>query len=274
MLDTLFINTLLFGLIAFTLVTFAFLLATVRHNHTITDVWYAPFVALSAIGTIIISNTMTPLAVLIATLMTIWALRLGFRAYIKQRRYGHATSSVTWRQRWIMPHTDWPLARVYIRSYIAQMAMMILLGMPFLIALSAGKVLGSWYTVIGITLVCIGLLYETIADWQLDHFLMKKYHHSFENIPLSQPLLSTGLFRYSRHPNYFGEIMLWSGLITIAWPVPYGYLGLMSLALVLYILRITSVRMERSLLLRYPEAYQAYQQTTAYVIPRRARKQQ
>ena len=78
----------------------------------------------------------------------------------------------------------------------------------------------------------------------------------------------TGLFRYARRPNYFGETLIWWGLAVIVLPLPFGYLGLISPLLITYIVTmVTGPMLEKIFLEKYPTEYRAYMDRTNYFIP-------
>ncbi len=263
MFTSLFINILLFGVILFTFTTIVYLYSITRRDMSVMDIAYGPLFALGAWGTIWISGHSTPLALLIATLMTLWAVRLGIR--IGRKNYGKPEDAryAAWRTAWSARSRQYFLIRSYLQVNLFQGLIILVIAMPFLIAQSSDVTIGSWHTVLGIGVTLIGLLYETIADWQLDRFLARKRAGTE-----TATLMTTGLFRFSRRPNYFGESLIWLGLAIIASPLPYGYLAFVSPLLITYIVtRVTGPMLERLFLEKYPEDYRDYISRTSYFIP-------
>ena len=80
--------------------------------------------------------------------------------------------------------------------------------------------------------------------------------------------MNKGLWRYSRHPNYFGESLVWWGIWSVAWSVPAGMFAIISPVLITFLLlRVSGVRlMERNISERRPE-YREYIQSTSAFIP-------
>jgi len=268
MLTTLLINMLLYTSIVFSIVTIVYLIAQIKHDNSIMDIAYGPTFALAAWGTILVAGNATPLAVLIATLITIWATRLGVRIWRKNHGKPEDARYAAWRTAWLERGRSYFLIRSYLQINLFQGLIIVVIATPFIIALSAGPQLGSMYTVLGTLLMLFGLTYESIADWQLDRFLARK---RVGTEPAS--IMTSGLFRYSRRPNYFGESLIWFGLALIAWPLPYGYLALISPFLITYIVtKVTGPMLERIFIEKYPEAYGEYMRTTSYFIPWPARK--
>ncbi len=270
MLTTLLINMLLFSTVVFSIVTIVFLIAQIKRDNSVMDIAYGPTFALAAIGTLLVSNTTPPLAVLTATLITIWATRLGIRIWRKNHGKPEDARYAAWRTAWMERGTTHFLIRSYLQINLFQGLIIVLIALPFIIAMSAGMVVGSIYTVAGIGIMLFGLTYETIADWQLDRYLARKRAGTE-----SAPIMRSGLFRYSRRPNYFGESLIWTGLAVIAWPLPFGYVAIISPLLITYIVtKVTGPMLERIFLEKYPSEYREYMRTTSYFIPWRPKSSQ
>lgn len=267
MLTTLLINMFLFVLITFSLVTIVFFIAQWKRDNSVMDIAYGPLTALSAWGTLIVSETYTPLAVLIAVLMTLWAVRLGLRIGRKNWDKPEDARYAAWRTEWMKRGPGYFALRSYLQINLLQGLVVIIISLPFLIALSHGPALGDIFTIVGIIITLFGLLYESIADWQLDHFLARKRAGTE-----SASIMTTGLFRYSRRPNYFGEALIWWGLACIAYPLAYGPLAFASPLLITYVVtRVTGPMLERLFLEKYPDAYRAYMARTNYFFPGRTK---
>lgn len=133
------------------------------------------------------------------------------------------------------------------------------LAVPFALAAQAatlstvhGVALGVW---------AVALLGESLADAQL---------RRFKGRPTSKGrTCREGLWRYSRHPNYFFESLLWVSFALLALPVPWGILAWTAPALILYfLLRVTGIPYTEAQSLRSrPEDYARYQRETSAFIP-------
>jgi steroid 5-alpha reductase family enzyme len=84
--------------------------------------------------------------------------------------------------------------------------------LPFTLAISSDLKNDYGYTymlVSGLALWVLGFFFEAVGDAQLDNFLKHKHEHGPQ-------IMKTGLWKYSRHPNYFGESSMWTGVALIA----------------------------------------------------------
>ena len=196
-----------------------------------------------------------PRSLLLAALVIVWALRLGSFLFARVSRAGHDS-----RFKKILP--DW---RVHLMTWTLQGYWVSITGACALVAItSAGKLpLGDdgGYALAGGLLWLTGFALEVTADRQKTRF-----RQSPEN---QQRFITTGLWAWSRHPNYFGEIMLWLGITVIAYPVLEGWqlLALISPLFVLLLMtKISGVDMlERQNDRRWRDdpAYQQYKARTS-----------
>lgn len=152
-------------------------------------------------------------------------------------------------------------APVFLAFFEAQALLVVILAAPFLLAARdtrPGPALLDW---LGLAVWCIGLVGESIADAQLK---------SFKARPDSRGrVCDVGLWRYSRHPNYFFEWLMWIGYATVATTAPLGWLVWSAPALILlFVLKLTGIPPTEARALRSrPEAYRRYQKTTSAFFP-------
>ena len=102
------------------------------------------------------------------------------------------------------------------------------------------------------------MLFETLGDWQLARFKADPAN--------ADQVMDRGLWRYTRHPNYFGDFCVWWGFAAIALAGPYGWVGLVGPALMSFLLlRVSGVAMlERTIGERRPGYREYVQRTNAF----------
>lgn len=135
------------------------------------------------------------------------------------------------------------------------------LSLPFLLALHDPSPGNPVVENIALTIWIVAFFGEMIADIQLARF---------KRNPANQGrVCKVGLWRYSRHPNYFFEFLIWVAFATVALPTQYGYLGFLSPALILFFLfRVSGIPATEEQALRSKgAAYKKYQQSTSPFIP-------
>ena len=263
MTETLFLVYSLFSLVILIYVTTVFLIAQLRADNSVMDIFYGPAFAVAAWVTIYLLQSQSVLAHTLAGLITLWATRLCLR--IARKNWGKPEDAryAAWRSQWTTRGKLYFILRSYIQINLLQGIIITIVALPVIIALTVSTASLTVITYLGIVVFAIGLAYESLADWQLDRYIANKRAGLVDD-----PLMRTGLFRYSRRPNYFGESLIWWGLAIMVLPLPLGYLALLSPLLITFIVtRVTGPMLENIFLEKHPEEYRAYMARTSYFIP-------
>jgi len=116
----------------------------------------------------------------------------------------------------------------------------------------------SVYSFIGFFICLIGVLYEFIADYQL--YIFKKRNQK------NTEIINKGLWKYSRHPNYWGEILFWWGLYIYVFDVAPLYMILAPISMILMFIYISIPWIENKIIKTRPE-YRKYQKNTNILAP-------
>lgn len=196
---------------------------------------------------------------LIATVVSIWGLRL--TAYLTSR-FRFDREDPRYRlifERW--PLGAHPTVQVLL-MYILQGSLITFLAIPFILAGEDGTPFFRTNEVFGLLIWMVGVAGESIADRQLA---------LFKRDPANKDeILDKGLWKYSRHPNYFFEWIVWIGYFVMTVASPYGWIGFLSPALMLYLLReVSGIPItEVHLLMTKGEKYRDYQLKTGAFFPR------
>jgi len=192
----------------------------------------------------------------LAAMVVIWSVRLG--THLLLRIVGHPEEGryVQLRKQW-GKSAPWK----FLPFFEAQAILDVLLSLPFLLVVvdPASEALGLWQF-IGIAIWLIAVAGEAVADAQLA---------SFKKTAKPGQVCRTGLWNYSRHPNYFFEWLVWTGWAIFAVTAPWGWLAFLSPALMLlFLFRVTGIpATEAQSLSSKGDAYRAYQRTTSAFFP-------
>lgn len=262
-METLFLNAGIALHILLIYVTIVFLIAQLIQDNSIMDIAYGPAFFVMIFGTLIATVNFEPLPTMIAACVGLWSARLSLRIFLKNRGKPEDARYAKWRNEWSEKGKIYFIIRSYLQINLLQGVIIFLVASPALIALSATNALSPFFAAVGLAVFVFGLGYETLADWQLDRFIAGKKAGT-----IKENLMTKGLFAYSRRPNYFGETLIWWGLAIMVLPLPYGWLALVSPILITYIVtKVTGPMLENIFLEKYPEEYQAYMETTPYMVP-------
>jgi steroid 5-alpha reductase family enzyme len=244
------VSSLLFGAL--------YLLARRINNYGIVDIaWSYAFAAL-AIFYAILTPGWPPRRAVIAGLAACWSLRLGTHLY--RRVMGHHPVE---DGRYVQLRKDW--ARNFgpkmFGFFQLQALSVVLLGVAFLVPCLQRAPRFHVLEILGIILWAVALLGESLADRQLA---------AFKRDPTQKGrVCATGLWRYSRHPNYFFEWLVWVAYLVFALPAPHGWLAAIGPVSILFlVLRVSGIPLTEEQSLRSKgAAYRRYQQTTSAFVP-------
>lgn len=245
-------------------VTAVFMIARLTSDNGVMDIFYGPAFAVAAWGTIWLTASWSVGAILGATLITLWATRLGLRIARKNIGKPEDARYAAWRQAWCAHGTAYFILRSYLQINLLQGVIICIVALPAIVLIAAEARVLTPLMWAGVAIFAFGLIYETVADWQLDSFLARKRAGT-------EPatLMTTGLFSLSRRPNYFGESMIWWGLAVLAFStLPLGWIVFLSPLCITYIVtQVTGPMLEQIFLDKYPDEYRAYMARTNYFIP-------
>jgi steroid 5-alpha reductase family enzyme len=194
---------------------------------------------------------------LVMALVALWAIRLALHIGLRNIGAGEDFRYRTWREqsgRWF-----WLVS--FFKVFLLQALVLWVVSSPLLLAQLPGPRAGlSVLDLIGISLFVVGFLFEAIADRQLRRFKSDPNN--------SGKILRTGLWSRSRHPNYFGEAVLWWGLGLLAVPTG-GWLALVGPTMITFLLvKISGVAMLDAALVERRPGYAEYIATTPAFVPR------
>jgi steroid 5-alpha reductase family enzyme len=257
----------IYGAVLLIIVSGIFIIAQIKADNSIMDIAYGPTFLLAALGSILVTKNLTPLTGLVLAAITLWSLRLAVRIYKKNHGQPEDARYAAWRTAWQKQGFGYFLLRSYVQINLLQGFIILLVASPFVISLTSPTItavpLFSWSVIIGLMIYITGLTIESLADYQLDQFIARKKAGTESAV-----LMTSGLFRYSRRPNYFGETLIWWGLAIMVLPLPFGYLALVSPLLITYIVTcVTGPMLEKIFLARNAPEYREYMRTTSYFIP-------
>lgn len=225
------------------------------------DSWWALGVMVLAWSSYLQPDTPTPHGLLLASLASAWALRLGlfllwrWRKHGRDRRYEAMLMHAQRKRGW-----GFALATLLL-VFAPQMLLQLIMALPVQISQIGGdpRAFGP-LALAGGALALFGILYEAAADWQLARFRADPANNG--------AVMDRGLWRYSRHPNYFGELCTWWGLYAIACETPYGAWSLPGPLLLTFLLtRVSGAPTTEPHLKQTRPAYAAYAARTSAFIP-------
>jgi len=195
---------------------------------------------------------------IIGFLVFIWAARLsGYIFYRSLKKGKEDYRYANWRKQWGAKANQ----IAYVKVYMLQMILSLCIASPLILIFKFddNKPFGNVWDFLGLSLWGIGFLFEAIGDYQKNRFKSHK-----EN---KDKFCNVGVWKYSRHANYFGEACLWWGVFLISINIVPFYLAIWGpLLLNILLLKVSGVAMLEESYEKRP-GFKEYKQTTRRFIP-------
>jgi steroid 5-alpha reductase family enzyme len=236
------------------LMVVGWLVSVWRKDVSHVDVLWGPAIATAGTTWLLLAASPGPRSTLAVALAWAWALRLA--AYVLVRNLGKGEDR---RYQEIRARNEpgfwWKSAYLV---FLLQAVLACVVGLPLFGTAQTATPLGV-LDALGAMLAVAGLVIETVADWQLRAFLRTP--------AAGRGVLDRGLWRYSRHPNYFGDCCLWWGLGLLGVAAGAWWTLLGPALLTFLLLRVSGVALtEKDIAGRRPD-YQAYIRRTSAFVP-------
>ncbi len=251
-------NTYLLAfLVIFLFMSAMYLLSLWKKDMSIADCGWGLGFVLVAVITFFLNGEDRFHQKIVTYLVFIWGLRLSF--YITMRNWGKPEDFryANWRRQW----GDTLIWRSFLQVFMLQGAIMFVNLLPVLVVNDGGSIMLSYKALypIGCVVWGIGFLFEAVGDWQM--YMFKTGHHR------KHAIMNTGLWRYTRHPNYFGEAVMWWGIFLLSIPSGGWYISVWGPVTITYLLlRVSGVTMLEK---KYEgdDAYSEYKRNTSAFFP-------
>ena len=197
-----------------------------------------------------------PRQFVIVYLVTLWGLRLAIYIFYRNRGKGEDPRYVAFRNDW--KEKTWYIS--YYKVFLLQGFLQFVILLPVLFVIYSGDGKLNVINIVGIIIWLIGWIFETAADYQM---------LKFKKNPANKGMvMDKGLWYFSHHPNYFGEVCVWWGIFLISLNGDLiNYIGILSPILITYmLLKVSGITMLEK---RYEgnDAYSVYKRTTSPFFP-------
>lgn len=248
----------LFGIAALSVFIYMlifYISAQVIKNNSIVDIGWGPGFVLITFSLIFYTGNFSFPNILLLFMVATWAFRLFihilFRNIEKPEDFRYADWRKSWgkKQAWV----------AFYKIFMLQGLVMIIISIPIIafIASNAGKISFLNYT--GIFIFLAGFIFEATGDYQLTRFKKKEKNKG--------KIMMEGLWKYTRHPNYFGEAVLWWGIFLFTVGHGIVYISIVSPIVITLLLRFGSGVPMLEEKYREREDFKKYAEKTPVFIP-------
>jgi len=249
------LSAAVFAILAMVLLAvIAWTVSLLRRDVSVVDSFWSLFFLVGALVYASLAAAPTARAGLVLVLVTLWALRLA--GYLTWRNWG-APEDRRYQAIRARNQPGFAWKSLYL-VFGLQAVLAAVIALPLFAALSGARALTP-LDAAGAALWLIGFTFETVGDWQLARFKARPENRG--------RVLDTGLWRYTRHPNYFGEATLWWGYYLLALSAGAAWTVFAPLLMTLLLLKVSGVTLlERDIGERRP-AYRDYIARTNAFLP-------
>jgi len=232
-----------------------FLAAIRQRRNDVADVAWGFGFLLVAATSLMLCGPAGARPLLVTTLVAVWGIRLSLHIHFRNRGKPEDFRYRNWREDWGSSF----YRRTYLQVFILQGILLVLISVPVIYINSTSNPPLGYLDLLGVLLWASGFLFEAVGDFQL-----RRFARNPEN---KGRIIQTGLWRFSRHPNYFGEVLLWWGIFAIALAVPGALWTVIGPATITYlILKVSGIPMLEAKY-RGNAEYEAYQRRTSSFFP-------
>jgi len=208
--------------------TIWFIVSVIKKRNDIADIaWGLGFVLMAWLSFFISGFSFK--ALFVNSLVTVWGLRLAWHIYRRNLNKPEDYRYQAWRKEWKFFYL-----RSYLQIYLLQGLFLFLIVLPVLFINQSQFTGFKLLDFFGFIVWAIGFYFESIGDMQLKQFI--------SNPANKGKTMDQGLWRYSRHPNYFGEVTQWWGIFIIALSIPLGFITIIGpLTITILILFVSGI---------------------------------
>ncbi len=259
-----FVEPIIFESGIFLLVYFLvfFILATLIRNNSIVDIAWGLGFVLVTLFAYLRGQHFSLVGTLSLVLVALWGLRLSSHILRRNWKKPEDFRYAKWREEW----GRWLLIRGFFQIFMLQGALMLLIVFPLLlIQAQDGAKLGA-LTLVGLVIWLVGYYFEVLGDKQLRDFK--------SNPDNKGKIIQSGLWRYTRHPNYFGEATMWWGIFLIALGATGNLVTILSPVVITYLLLFVSGVPLLEEKYKDREDFQAYARVTSKFFPLPPKKEE
>lgn len=232
-----------------------FVVSLLKKRNDVADVAWGLGFVLMTWTSFFLSDDSGVRGLLVGLLVSIWGLRLAWHIHARNKGKTEDYRYLAWRKEW----GNWFYIRSYFQVYLLQGMFLFLIAMPvLLINKNIGGALGL-LDFLGVAIWLVGFYFESVGDAQLARFIKDPAN--------KDKLMQSGLWAYTRHPNYFGEVTQWWGIWLIALSVPNGVFAIIGpLTITFLILKVSGIPMLEKKMAEHPD-FAEYKRKVSMFIP-------
>ncbi len=208
-----------------------FVVAIIKKDNGIFDVaWGLGFVVLALLN-LSLSENIYLTQLLITFLISVWAVRLALHISYRKRGKKEDFRYAAWREQWGKK----AVLKTFVNVAMLQGFFMLIIGLPIIVVNYKPAPNFNIINYIGVAVWIVGFLFEAFGDYQL-----LKFKQDASN---KGKIMTSGLWKYTRHPNYFGEAAMWWAVFLIAFSGSYSWMIVSPITITFLLVKVSGVPM-------------------------------
>lgn len=220
------------AIVLFVHINLWFVFSLIKKRNDVADIAWGLGFTLLAWTSYFISGDTSIRALLVGVLVSLWGLRLAWHIHTRNSGKAEDYRYAAWRAAW----GEWFYLRSYAQVFLLQGILLFVVALPVLLVNRSDDKTFGFLDFAGALVWLFGFLFEAVGDSQLAKFIGDPANKG--------KLMRSGLWRYTRHPNYFGEVVQWWGIWLIALSVPNGLISVIGpLTITILILKVSGIPM-------------------------------
>ncbi len=245
-------------LVSFSMFVITFLIAKSKNKHDLIDiVWSLGFIIVSLVS-LIIGGKINLATIILNVLVLVWGSRLAIHIAKRNLKAKEDFRYVKYREEYKGKYFD---LYFFFRMYVLQFVLNVLISFMIVYTNINGLANITWLYLVGLLVWLIGFFFESIGDKQLREFIADKSNRG--------KLMTSGLWKYTRHPNYFGEATMWWGIYLLSISNFQNYFLIFCPLLITLLVRFVSgvPLLEKKYDENKKEGWEAYKKRTSIFFP-------
>jgi len=216
----------------FIFMSLIFVIACLIKDNSIVDIAWGSGFILVALESFFLEPGFVTRQILVTALIFIWGTRLATHIAIRKRGRGEDFRYAKWRKEW----NKWFFIRSFFQIYMLQGFLLLIIAYPIILINHSQKEGIEFLDILGLFIWAIGFFFEAVGDYQLLKFKKKPENKG--------KIINQGLWRLTRHPNYFGETAMWWGIFLMALSLRNGWTSIVSpLMITFLLLKVSGITM-------------------------------
>ena len=238
-----------------------FFIAQIKRRNDVADIAWGTGFIIIAITALLVTDRITPRGLLTLFFVISWGMRLAIHIYMRNREKPEDPRYRKWKEDW----GKHAVIRALLQVFLLQGLLIVIISLPVTFIIMSGENPFGIFDLLGVCIWLAGFIFEAVGDYQLA---------KYKKDPASKgKIMTLGLWSYTRHPNYFGEVTLWWGMYVIALSVPNGWMTIPGpLAITFLILMVSGIPLLEEKYKDNPE-FQKYKRRTSAFFPLPPRKE-